>query len=295
MIGPGLAQSSFAISIDETHALLITLWLLISSENSLSVAERFNVTRTCCQTAFANVCQAMAAKRSQFVQWIEPKRAAATVNAFDRLSRVSVPGIVGVIGCTRFEQQRPNKVRIGTCLQAVCDATGLFMDIHLLDAIDTTNASVLASSPLPAILGSQHMYIPPACHLAGDRSYPLGRMLMVPYKVAEMSPEQLTFNNSLATTTATIDTAFSRFRERFGKLKGGPEPVHGVVGDLRRFLETAVSVHNFCVRQTDSYWLDGTQQYEAENGQLDVFTDKSVPTDVTAKRDTLAARMLQRA
>lgn len=298
MIGPSLARNPSVV--DPHHALLITLWLLISSEDTLSVSERFDITQTCCQLTYASVCQAISIHRSYFVQW-NAKQPLGGLGAFERISSNTCPNVVGVIGCTRFHQLRPETI---TSVQAICDAYGKFMHIHCSSSLrEMSNAEVLAESPAHAEMGSGRMFVstnsyPTTCHLVGDKSYPLASRLIVPYKESNLTPTQNNFNDGLAKTTAIIDRAFSRLRERFVKLKGGSdEPVRDqlVVGNLRRFVETALSLHNFCMLMSDQYYLDGTQKFERENGQLVCFDDRSVPSDVLAKRNLLANLMEQKA
>lgn len=273
--------------VDPNHALLITLWLLISSEDTLTVSERFDITQTCCQLTYASVCQAIATHRAHFIQWY-PNLPQGGV------SSISCPNAIGVLGCTRFQQHSPSTI---ITVQAICDGFGKFIQIHSLSSTrDVSNAVILAGSPTATDMGSGRMFvgtinIPTTCHLIADQSYPLGNRLMVPYKSAQLTSAQRSFNASLAQSTAIMDRAFARLRERFAKLKGGfDEPIRedAVVGNLRRFVETALCVHNFCMLVSDSYYLDGTQQYVRENGQIVYFEDRAVPADVLGKRDFLA-------
>lgn len=168
-----------------------------------------------------------------------------------------------------------------------------------------SNAEILAASPVHAELGTGRMFmvspdscLTTTCHLTGDQSYPLGSHLIVPFKSPTLTHTQRTFNASLTNSNAIIDKAFARLRERFVKLRGGTdvEPVRAelVVGNLGRFVETALSLHNFCMLVSDSYYLDGTQRYERENGQMVCFEDRAVPPDVLAKRNLLAELVEQR-
>lgn len=271
------------------------MWLLISSEDTLTVSERFNVTPTCCQLTFASVCQAISVHRSYFVIW-NAKLQQSGVGAFERINSITCPNVIGVIGCTRFKQLRPETI---ISVQAICDAYGKFMHIHCAASLhEMSNAEVLAASPVHAELGSGRMFIgttsyPTTCHLAGDQSYPLGTRLMVPFKSPNLTSTECTFNASLAKITSIMDTSFSRLRERFVKLKGGAVRDQMVVGNLLRFVETALMLHNFCLLVGDSYYLDGTQRYERENGQEVFFEDRAVPADVLDKRRLLAGMIEQ--
>lgn len=248
---------------------------------------------------FASVCQAIAIHHSDFVRWIEPKQSRGLICAFDRTATITCPNVVGVIGCTRFKLILPNSVLY---VQAICDAFGKFMHIEAYtNTNDLSNTDVLAATAVPSQLGTPRMFVPTncfptSCHLVGDRSYPLGYRLMVPYKAADLTPTQYTYNMHLAKTTAIIDRAFARVRDRFVKLRGGSnDPVQGVLGNVQRFVETAMSVHNFCLLCSDSYYVDGTQKYEKENGQFGCYEDVAVPPDVVTKRDLLAQLMEQKA
>jgi hypothetical protein len=132
-------------------------------------------------------------------------------------------------------------------LQAICDHTGLFMDIFAAFPGSAHDARVLSNSDV-GIAG--RAAIPDPFFLLGDSGYPLETWLMTPYRSAT-SLQEIKYNKVQASCRVVIEQAFGRLKSRWRAMKllycGGHE--HAVM-----LIETACMLHNWCQRN-EGVWV----------------------------------------
>lgn len=246
-----------SIALSTTSLILIALWLLTSQESLKSTADRFNVSEHLCRQAFNRLRDTIQLNKGFFISWPNKDRAIKITEEFNEylVYENKFPNICGVIGCTEipipFSRNgvRDEKLTKIIKLQCVCDAKGEFLDSFVANESFVSNVSVFNHSIKPKIENGD-LYIERNSHLIGDKSYPIKRYLMVPFKEFRKTHEQIEFNMHLELSRKIIDIAIKRLFERFGKIKNLE------LDDANHYVEMSCAIHNYCIQQNDSFYLD---------------------------------------
>lgn len=253
-----MENKKVSIPLSTTSLILIALWLLTSHESLKSTADRFNVSEHLCRSAFNRLRDTIRLNKGFFISWPNKDRAKKITEEFNEylVYENKFPNICGVIGCTEIPipltpKAEPDKKSTQIIkLQCVCDAKGEFLDSFVANESFVSNVSVFNQSVRPRIENGD-LYIEPNSHLIGDKSYPIKRYLMVPFKEFRKTHEQIEFNSHLELSRKIIDIAIKRLVERFAKIKNleSTEENH-------HYVEMSCAIHNYCIQQNDSFYLD---------------------------------------
>lgn len=233
------------------------MWLLTSQESLKCTAERFSVSERLCRLAFNRLRDAIKLNKGFFISWPNKERAKKITEEFNEylVYENKFPNICGVIGCTDIpiplsrEHERDEKSGRIIKLQCVCDSKGEFLDSFVANESFVSNVSVFNQSIKPRIENNE-LYVAPNSHLIGDKSYPIKRYLMVPFKEFRKTQEQNAFNMHLELSRKIIDIAIKRLFERFSKLKNLE------LAEANHYVEMSCAIHNYCIQQNDSFYLD---------------------------------------
>lgn len=250
-----LENKKESIALSTTSLILIALWLLTSQESLKCTADRFNVSEHLCRQAFNRLRDTIRLNKAFFISWPNKDRAKKITEEFNEylVYENKFPNICGVIGCTDIplsqEGKRDEKTTKIIKLQCVCDAKGEFLDSFVANETFVSNVSVFNQSIKPRI-ESGDLYVAPNSHLIGDKSYPIKRYLMVPFKEFRKTHEQNEFNMHLELSRKIIDIAIKRLFERFEKIKNLE------VAEANHYVEMSCAIHNYCIQQNDSFYLD---------------------------------------
>lgn len=243
------------ISLKTTSLILIGLWLLTSQESLKCTADRFNVSERVCRLAFNRLRDAIKLNKGYFINWPNKERAKKITEEFNEylVYENKFPNICGVIGCTDIiiglgSERKEVKSKI-LKLQCVCDAKGEFLDSFVANETFVSNVAVFNQSIKPRIENGD-LYIAPNSHLIGDKSYPIKKYLMVPFKEFRKTHAQNAFNMHLELSRKIIDIAIKRLFERFEKIKNLE------LAEANHYVEMASALHNYCIQQNDSFYLD---------------------------------------
>lgn len=247
--------------ISKMHICLMGLWLLISEESNDCVAERFGVTKSCCDHSFKSFCSAILLNKKMFINWPEDKiHADQIINKFND-EEIMFPNICGVIGSTHIQRLQANCSKTlndnfpdEILLQCVCDANGIFLDCFVLtDSTNSTNTKMFSKSLLKKLIESNEYYLNPNTYLIGDGTYALQEYLLVPFNQPILTEPQIRYNQILMKKQAIITKTFLRYKERFSKLKNMN---HFQSQKIVQCIDVACALHNFCLRQNDTFYLE---------------------------------------
>lgn len=294
MIGPLLRNSL----VNSQHVCLLSMWLLTSNESIASVADRFSMSLADCLQSLNTFCSAIVENRKQFINWPTTTESFDVMNSFNELTGedgLVFPNICGVLGSIDLPQKNNDFQRIiHSKLQCVCDSRGMFMDCFVATGplASKNNFSVFLASPLyreRLNVDGEHN-IPADAHMIADRSYPLSRILMVPFKdrTGHLSDAQKQFNWNLSVRKRIVDTAFRRLCERFERLQ-----------QLGQCVPVACALHNLCIRHCDTYELaDITDNEDAKDSgdtayKRETCHDVMVDAQVDKKRNIILQRIEQ--
>lgn len=109
-------------------------------------------------------------------------------------------------------------------LQAVCDATGRFLDVSVGNYGGCHDATTFSASAFGQRMSNGSLDIPPDSPIDGqsvpyfvlaDRAYPLSKHVMRPYANVQTDAEKSHFNRRHAQARLVIERAFGRLASRF--------------------------------------------------------------------------------
>ncbi|XP_037025520.1 uncharacterized protein LOC119066913 isoform X2 [Bradysia coprophila] len=226
-----------------------------------------------------------------FISWPNKERAKKITEEFNEylVYDNKLPNICGVIGCVEIPipspMDRSSKTGKVVKLQCVCDAKGEFLDSFVADEtqVAVSNVSVFNES-IKSRIESDELYIAPNCHLIGDKSYPIKRYLMVPFKEFRKTHEQNEFNMHLELSRKIIDIAIKRLFERFTCLKNLE------IREATDYIELCCAMHNFCIQQNDSFYLDIGEDDTTVVSSTNTCHDFTIDQRALDKRNAIVAK-----
>lgn len=278
--------------VNSQQVCLMSLWLLTSNESIASVADRFSMSLADCLQSLNTFCSAIVENRKQFINWPTAAESSDVMNSFNELTGedgLVFPNICGVLGSIELPQKNGDLEKIiHSKLQCVCDSRGMFLDCFVATGAlaSKNNFSVFLASPLyreRLNVDGEHN-IPADAHMIADRSYPLSRFLMVPFKdrTGHLSDAQKQFNWNLSVRKRIVDTAFRRLCERFGRLQ-----------QLGQCVPVACALHNLCIKLGDTYELTDITDLDEVRDRRETCHDVMVDAQVNKKRNTILQRIEQ--
>lgn len=236
-----IQNSSSIVPLDKK--VHIFLWLLTSDSSYNEIASLFGIHKSSVGYLFHEMASLIAELRYNFISW--PSIEEQHVTRIKVNSRYKFPNCVGFIDACRFKiglwrNKKDNTDDSTVLLQAVCDESFLFIDVHVGEIGNTKKSKVYKDSPLAKELKN---FVSFENHILGDVEYKLRKNLVTPFSSEELlTSEEMKFNEVHWKAHSYIGHAFEMLKERFKKLNH----MDVVKSDAVATLITAACVlHNF--------------------------------------------------
>lgn len=219
----------------------IFLWLLTSDYSYNEVALLFGLHKASVSYIFHKMALLIAEQRYHFISW--PSIEEQHVTRIKVNSKYKIPNCVGFIDTCQFNLRAKNSKKSKhdtVLLQAVCDESLMFIDIHIGDIGKTKKSKVFRDSSLAHELKN---FVDFESHILGDSEYKLKKNLITPFSSEELlTSEEMKFNEVHWKARSYIGHAFELLKERFRKLNhmdiGNPNAVSTLIC-------AACVLHNF--------------------------------------------------
>ncbi|XP_069359757.1 putative nuclease HARBI1 [Maniola hyperantus] len=226
----------------------VFLWLLTNDVSFKEIGELFGLHKSSVSYIFHEIATLVAEQRNQFINW--PSLEEQHVTRIKVNSKYGFPNCIGFIdacqlkvGSRRKRRAKPEII----LLQAVCDETLMFIDIHVGEIGTTRKGKVFRESFLSQELKNLVNF---DNHMLGDADYKLRMNLITPFTRDEaVTSEEMRFNAVHWKAHSYIRQAFDILRDRFRKLNlidiNKPEAVNTLIC-------AACVLHNFVLIQEGS-------------------------------------------
>lgn len=203
------------ISLDKK--VHVFLWLLVSDSSYNEIGKLFSLHKSSVSYIFQEIASHLSEQRYNFISW--PSVEEQHITRIKVNSQFKFPNCVGFIdacrlkvGSKRNKKDKPDIV----LLQAVCDESLIFIDIHVGEIGKTKKNRVFKESPLAHELKN---FVEFENHILGDSEYKLKKNLITPFTCEELlTSEEMKFNEIHWKTRSYIGHAFELMKERFRKL-----------------------------------------------------------------------------
>ncbi|XP_013194202.2 uncharacterized protein LOC106137828 isoform X1 [Amyelois transitella] len=234
------------VEADKTNMLLdkklhIFIFILTSDLSFNDVAALFCLQKSSVRNIFYDIAAMLSGLTYYLINWPSPEE--QHITRLKVLNRFQFPNCVGFIDSFRFKagSRRTKKASLDTVLlQAVCDESLMFIDIHVGSMGKTKKYKVFKESKLSQELKN---FVDFDSHILGDSEYKLKYNLMTPFTAEELlTSEEMKYNEVHWKTRSYIGHAFEMLKERFKKLSHLDLDSPQAVGTI---LRAACVLHNF--------------------------------------------------
>lgn len=195
----------------------VFLWVLTSDYSYGDISSLFGLHKSSVAYIFHEIATMLAEQRYNFISW--PSIEEQHVTRIKVNSRFKFPNCVGFIDACRFKagSKRNKKEKQDVMLQAVCDESLSFIDIHIGEMGVTKKSRVFRESQLGQELKN---FVDFDNHILGDSEYKLRKNLITPFSSEELlTMEEMKFNEiHWRARSSYIGHAFELLKERFRKL-----------------------------------------------------------------------------
>ncbi|XP_049708001.2 uncharacterized protein LOC126057001 [Helicoverpa armigera] len=203
------------ISLDKK--VHVFLWLMVSDSSYNEIGKLFGMHKSSVSNIFHEIATLLTEHRYRFISW--PSVEEQHITRIKVNSRFKFPNCVGFIDACRFKvgskRNKKDKPEI-ILLQAVCDESLIFLDIHIGELGKTRKHRVFKESALAHELKN---FVEFENHILGDSEYRLRKNLITPFTSEELlTSEEMKFNEIHWKTRSYIGHAFELMKERFRKL-----------------------------------------------------------------------------
>nr|XP_049692469.1 uncharacterized protein LOC110375136 [Helicoverpa armigera] len=203
------------ISLDKK--VHVFLWLMVSDSSYNEIGKLFGMHKSSVSNIFHEIATLLTEHRYRFISW--PSVEEQHITRIKVNSRFKFPNCVGFIDACRFKvgskRNKKDKPEI-ILLQAVCDESLIFLDIHIGEIGKTRKHRVFKESALAHELKN---FVEFENHILGDSEYRLRKNLITPFTSEELlTSEEMKFNEIHWKTRSYIGHAFELMKERFRKL-----------------------------------------------------------------------------
>lgn len=110
---------------------------------------------------------------------------------------------------------------------------------------------------------------------------------MVPFKEFRKTQEQCEFNMHLELSRKIIDIAIKRLFERFACLKNLE------MREAKDYIELCCAMHNFCIQQNDSFYLDIGEDDTTVVSSTNTCHDFTIDQRALDKRNAIVEKFLK--
>ncbi|XP_029917515.1 putative nuclease HARBI1 [Myripristis murdjan] len=154
---------------------------------------------------FPNTPRAIQQKQTQFMQ------------------KAGFPGVVGAIDGTHIKIIAPSineDVYVNRKRYHIINTQVVFDAEYILDVVpkwpgSTHDARILNESGLKQLF--ERGFVPPGCHLLGDKGYPLRRWLLTPFHTP-VTEVQVNYNRAHRITRSVVERGIGQWKHRFHSL-----------------------------------------------------------------------------
>lgn len=178
------------------------------------IGKLFSLHKSSVSHIFQEIGLHLAENRYNYISW--PSAEEQHVTRIKVNSRFKFPNCVGFIDSCRLKVGQRKTRHSTILLQAVCDESLMFIDIHVGDLGKTKKNKVYNNSTLAQALQN---FIDFDNHILGDSEYRLKINLITPFTSEELlTSEEMKFNEIHWKARSYIGHAFELLKEKFRKL-----------------------------------------------------------------------------
>lgn len=196
----------------------VFLWILTSEYSFKEIGEKFGLHKSSVSYIFHEIATLLSEQRYQFISW--PSIEEQHVTRVKVNTKYGFPNCVGFISACRLKVGSKRKRKDTTetiLLQAVCDESLMFIDVHVGEIGNTGKGQLFKDSPLSKELRN---FIDFDNHILGDKEYKLRKNLITPFSTDDLlTSEEIRFNEIHLKACNYIKQAFQILKWRFIKLR----------------------------------------------------------------------------
>ncbi|XP_059051180.1 uncharacterized protein LOC131845999 isoform X1 [Achroia grisella] len=195
----------------------IFLWILTSDASYQEIGSKFGLHKSSVSYIFQQIASVLTDQRYHFISW--PSIEEQHMTRLKVNSRFKFPNCVGFLDACRFKVgSKNNKSNMpdNVLMQAVCDESLMFIDIHIGTIGKTKKSKVFRESQLSRELKN---FIDFDNHILGDSEYKLKKNLITPFSSEELlTSEEMKFNEVHWKVRYYIGHAFELLKDKFRRL-----------------------------------------------------------------------------
>lgn len=223
----------------------VFLMFIMSDLSYYEIGKLFSLHRSTVSHIFQEIGTQLTENRHSFISW--PSVEEQHVTRIKVNNRFKFPNCIGFIDtCQLKVGQRKSKYNT-ILLQAVCDESLMFIDIHIGDVGKTKKNKVFKDSTLAQELQNRIDF---DNHLLGDSEYKLKNNLITTFTSEELlTSEEMKFNEVHWKARSYIGHAFELLKEKFRKLNHIDNVEPEVINML---IYSACVLHNFILMHEGS-------------------------------------------
>lgn len=178
------------------------------------VGKLFNLHKSSVSHIFQEIGLHLFESRYNYISW--PSVEEQHVTRIKVNSRFKFPNCVGFLDTCRLKVGRRKAKHSTILLQAVCDESLMFIDVHIGEIGKTKKNKVFKESHLAQQLQN---FIDFDNHILGDADYKLKINMMTPYSSEEiLTGEEMKYNETHWKAKSYIGHAFELLKKKFRKL-----------------------------------------------------------------------------
>lgn len=192
----------------------VFIMFLTSDLSFNEVGKFFGLHKSSVSHIFYEIASHLAENRHTYISW--PSVEEQHVTRIKVNSRFKIPNCVGFIDVCRLKVGQKRKKHETILLQAVCDESLMFIDVHIGEIGKTKKSKVFKESPL---LRELQNFVEYDNHILGDSEYKLQMNLITPFTTEELlTSEEMKFNEVHWKARSYSQTAFEQLKSRMCKL-----------------------------------------------------------------------------
>lgn len=229
------------------------------------ISEKYDISKSTAWLYVRKVTKALKELASNYITWPSGARVRQIMDKFKE--RHNFPGVIGAIDGSHILITAPKREQASYCnrkgqhsviLQAVCDASYVFLDVFVGFPGSVHDARVFYNSPLGIkARENPELLFPNNTHILGDSAYKCTNYLLTPYRDnGHLSRKQKNYNFKHSSTRVYIEQTFGLLKGRFRILK------HVNFYNTEFISELVVAccvLHNICMRNNDEIDVDTTE------------------------------------
>lgn len=214
------ALTKFLTSMEQPGAIPLDkkvhvfLMFFMSDLSCYDVGKFFGIPKSSVSHIFHEIASHLSDNWHNYISW--PSIEEQHVTRIKVNSKFKIPNCVGFIDACHFKVGVNRKKHETVLLQAVCDESFMFIDIHIGDFGITKKSKVFKQSSLSHELLN---FVEYDNHLLGDSEYKLHMNLITPFTAEEvLTSEEMKFNEIHWKARSNIQNAFELLKSKMCKL-----------------------------------------------------------------------------